>query len=219
AGSTVIICGRNSGKLEKAEKAIPGITAIRCDVGIAEQREKLAAEVLSRFPDLDILINNAGVQRYIDLKKGIKEVRSGENEVEINFTAPVELTSLLISHFLTRPSAAVINVSSGLGFMPMPIYNATKAALHTYSLVLRQQLKGTSVKVVEIVPPMVDTDLNKEGRNRAKMKYRGISIAEYIPSVIEGLENDSEIIFHGDAQDILTQPRGESEKKLLEPQW
>jgi short-subunit dehydrogenase involved in D-alanine esterification of teichoic acids len=88
-----------------------------------------------------------------------------------------------------------------------------------YYPVLRQQLKGTSVRVVEIVPPMVDTELNKKGRDRANIKFRGISVEKYIPNVIAGLEKDSEMIFYGDNRNILTEPREESEKRLLDPGW
>ena len=222
AKSRVIVCGRDREKLEKVKERFPDITGLQCDVGDAGQREKLAAEVLRRFPDLDILVNNAGIQRYIDLKKGRSELKAGEDEIAINFVAVVDLTSLFIGHLLKKPSAAVINVSSGLGFMPMlntPVYNATKAAIHTYSLVLRQQLKDTSVKVVEIVPTMVDTDLNKTGREAAHVQYRGVSLAEYIPTVIKGLANDADTIFYGGGEKILSEPRGESEKRLLNPSW
>ena len=219
--SRVIVCGRDREKLSTVKEKLPDITALPCDVGDTRQRKKLATEVLRRFPDLDILVNNAGIQRYIDLKKGYDELKSGEDEIAINFVSVVELTALFIDHLMKRPSA-VINVSSGLGFMPMlntPIYGATKAAIHTYTLVLRQQLKDTSVKVIEIVPPMVDTDLNKEGRDAAHIKFRGISVSEYIPAIVKGLKNDAEIIFYGDGDKIMTEPRGESEKRLLTPSW
>ena len=220
SGSRIIVCGRDRKKLSMVEKKFPGIAALPCDVGDVRQRENLAAKVLRRFHGLDILVNNAGIQRYIDLKKGYDELKSGEDEIAINFVSTVELTALFIGHMMSRASAAVINVSSGLGFTPMlnmPIYNATKAAIHTYSLVLRQQLKDTSVKVIEIVPPMVDTGLNKEGRDRAHLKFRGISLSEYIPTVIKGLENDAEMIFYGDGEKILSESRRESEKRLLTP--
>jgi uncharacterized oxidoreductase len=222
AKSRVIVCGRNREKLAAVKEKYPDITALPCDVGNAQQRKKLAEEVLRQFPDLDTLVNNAGIQRYIDLKKGYKELKSGEDEIAINFVAVVELTALFIGHLLKRRSASVINVSSGLGFMPMPatpVYSATKAAVHTYSLVLRQQLKDTSVKVIEIVPPMVDTDLNKEGRDAAHIEYRGISVAEYMPTIIRGFKNDEETIFHGDSRNIMAEPRGESERRLLTPSW
>lgn len=222
SSSTVIVCGRDKKKLAAVEKKFPEITTVRCDVSDALQRKNLAAEVLGRFGSLDILVNNAGIQRYIDLTEGFEELTSGEDEITTNFVAVIELTALFITHLLKQPSAAVVNVSSGLGFMPMPdmpIYCATKAAVHTYSLVLRQQLSGTSVRVVEIVPPMVDTDLNKEGRDRANLKFRGISLSDYIPTVIQGLENDEDTIFHGETKTIMSQPRSESEIRLLEPSW
>jgi len=220
--SRVIICGRDSEKLKKIKEQLPELTALPCDVGDARQRKALAAEVHSRFPNLDILINNAGIQRYIDLKKGYDELKSGEDEIAINFVSVVELTALFIEHLMKRPSAAIVNVSSGLGFMPMrntPVYSATKAAIHTYTLVLRQQLKDTSVKVIEIVPPMVDTDLNQTGRAAVQLKFRGVSLSEYIPSVIRGLQNDADMIFQGDGAKILAEPRSKSESSLLNPSW
>ena len=221
-GSRVIVCGRDRSRLSAVEEKFPGITALPCDVGDGKQRKDLAEEVMRRFPDLDILVNNAGIQRYVDLKKGYNELKSGEDEIAINFVSVVELTALFIGHLMKRPSAAIINVSSGLGFMPMqstPVYSATKAAIHTYTLVLRQQLRDTSVRVIEIVPTMVDTGLNREGRDDAHLKYRGVSLPEYIPTVISGLENDVEMIFHEDGAKILSEPRGESENRLLKPSW
>jgi uncharacterized oxidoreductase len=217
--SKVIVCGRNKEKLSTVKDKFPDMTVLPCDVGKASQRKKLAEDVLRRFPDLDVLVNNTGIQRYIDLKKGHDELKSGEDEIAINFIATVELTSLFIGHLMKRPSAAIINVSSGLGLMPMPntpVYSATKAAIHTYSLVLRQQLKDTSVKVIEIVPPMVDTDLNKEGRNAVRLKFRGISVSEYIQTVMKWLENDADTIFYSDGK---SEPREESESRLLNPSW
>jgi len=222
SNSRVIVCGRDRDKLRAVEEKWPEITAIRCHVGDARQRKNLAAEVLRRFPDLDILVNNAGIQRYLDLKKGYDELKSGEDEISINFVSVVELTALFIGHLLKRPSPAVINVSSVLGFMPMldtPVYNATKAAIHTYSLALRRQLKETAVKVIEIAPPMVDTGLNKKGRDAARLKFRGISVSEYIPTVIRGLEDDADMIFYGDGERIMSESRSESENRLLNPSW
>jgi uncharacterized oxidoreductase len=218
----VIVCGRDPQKLASVEKELPGITALRYDVGESRQREALAKEVLKRFPGLDILINNAGVQRTIDLKDGYDVLRTGEDEIAINFTGVVELTGLFINHLLQKPDAAVINVSSGLGLMPiarMPIYCATKSALHTYSMVLRAQLKDTSVKVVEILPPAVETDLNRTGRAGNPNRHFGIPVEEFIPSVMEKLESGAEIIFHGDGEKILSEPRNVTENRLLNPSW
>jgi uncharacterized oxidoreductase len=193
---------------------------LQCDVGDVRQREDLAGQVIQRFPHLDVLVNNAGVQRYVDLTLGYEALKSGEDEIAVNFVATVELTALFIAHLMKQPSAAIVNVSSGLGFTPMlgtPIYSATKAAVHTYSLVLRQQLASTSVRVVEIVPPMVDTDLNKQGRDAARLRFRGISLSEYVPTVVKGLENDVDTMFFGDGEKVMSGPRHQSETRLLEP--
>ncbi len=214
----VIMCGRDRKELSKVEKELPGVAALPCDVGDSREREKLAADVLRRFPDLDILVNNAGIQRYIDLTKGYEELKSGEDEIAINLVGTVELTALFIGHLLKRPSAAIVNVSSGLGFMPMrstPVYSATKAAVHTFSLVLREQLRDTAVRVVEVVPPMVDTNLNKEGRERAHLKYRGVGVSEYVPTIMKGLEKDADTVFYGEGASVMSEPRGESEVRLL----
>ena len=222
AKSRVIVCGRGRRKLAAVEKRFPEITTVRCDIGKARQRETLAKEVLTGFRGLDVLINNAGIQRYIDLKDGYEELKAGEDEIAVNLVATVELTALFIGRLLKQRSAAIINVSSGLGFMPMamtPIYNATKAAVHTYSLALRQQLKDTSVRVVEVVPPMVDTNLNKEGRDSARLEYRGIPLSEYIPTVVKGLKEDRDTIFYGDGGKVMSEPRSKSEGRLLNPFW
>jgi uncharacterized oxidoreductase len=214
----VIVCGRNRDMLARVKEKYPDIVAIPCDVGDSEQRKKLAVEVISRFPEVEILVNNAGIQRYIDLKKGYDELKSGEDEIAVNFVGLVELTGLFINHLMKKPAAAIMNVSSGLAFMPMPnmpIYCATKAAVHTYTLILRRQLRDTSVKVFEIVPAMVDTDLNRKGREAVPSNYRGISVAEYIPSVLKGLESDIETIFYGDRANVMFEVRSESEGRRL----
>jgi uncharacterized oxidoreductase len=221
-GSTVIVCARDEKGLVAVAARLPGVVTLPCDVADEQQRRDLAAEVLRSFPGLDVLVNNAGVQKYVDLKQGYAELKSGGDEIAVNFVAVVELTALFIEHLLSRPAAAVVNISSGLAFMPMPstpIYNATKAAVHTYSLVLRQQLKGTSVQVVEIVPPLVDTNLNREGREAAGQKFRGMSVQEYIPTVVKGVEDGVDTIFSSDRADLLTKPRGETESSLLNPSW
>jgi uncharacterized oxidoreductase len=221
-GSTVIVCGRDEQRLAEVAERLPGVVTMECDVADEQQREDLAAEVLRRFPDLDVLVNNAGIQRYIDLTKGYAELKSGGDEIAVNFVAVVELTALFIEHLLCMPWAAIVNVSSGLGFMPMrstPVYSATKAAVHTYSLVLRKQLADTTVRVVEIVPPAVDTNLNPEGRAATGGRFRGIGLTEYIPTVVEGLEGDADTIFYGDARTLPSRPRGESESSLLDPSW
>lgn len=104
--------------------------------------------------------------------------------------------------------------------MPMPntpVDSATKAAIHSYSLVLRQQFLDSSVRVIKVVLPMVDTGLNRAGRDANNLKLRGINVSKYNPTIINGLENDKDIIFYCDREKIMNDLRGESESRLFNP--
>lgn len=132
AGNEVIICGRRENKLAEAKGKLPLIHTRVCDVSKDKDRRELFAWARANFPNLNILVNNAGIQRMIDLTKGI-EALAGEDEIEINLKACVHLSALFIPFFMEKKEAAIVNVSSGLGFVPlaiMPVYCATKAALH-----------------------------------------------------------------------------------------
>jgi uncharacterized oxidoreductase len=165
AGSEVVICGRRAGKLQEARAAHPGFQTRVCDLGRPAEREALAAWAVREFPRLNVLVNNAGIQRRVRLADQEAWDLTRE-EIAVNFDAPVHLSRLFIPHLVSRPRAAVINVTSGLSFSPIagvPVYCATKAALHSFTLSLRHQLKDTPVRVVEIIPPAVDTDLGGPG--------------------------------------------------------
>jgi uncharacterized oxidoreductase len=191
AGSEVIICSRRDERLKAVKEIHPNLNIIRCDVSQADERERLAHWTLTHFPKLNVLVNNAGIQQYIDFRKGITDTQKGDLEIAINLVAPIQLTALLLPHLMTQDIGVVANVTSGLAFRPMPrapVYCVTKAGLHTYSMLLRQQLAETTVKVFEIIPPMVDTELNMEGR--AGLMDRGISVEAYIGTVMDGLARD-----------------------------
>jgi uncharacterized oxidoreductase len=116
------------------------VNAIRRDVSDAEERSALLDWTTRNFPDLNILVNNAGIQRQIDFRKGTKDLSAAEDEIETNLRAPVQLSALFIPHFMKQEEAAIVNVSSGLAFIPLaavPVYCATKAAIHSFSLSLR----------------------------------------------------------------------------------
>lgn len=160
-GCKVIICGRRSTKLVEAKLKFPSIETIVADVEFQEGRRALANTILKNFPQLDILINNAGIQRRIDISTG-EEWDLTQSEIAINLHAPIHLSQLLVEHLKSKSSSAIINVTSGLAFAPlsrMPVYCATKAAMHSFTISLRHQLTGTSVRVIEIIPPAVNTDL------------------------------------------------------------
>jgi len=193
AGSEVIICGRREERLLEAKGRLPGVHIRVCDVADREEQRRLCDWAVEHFPQLNVLVNNAGIQRDINLAGGAEAILAGDSEIAINLEAPILLAARLIPHLVEQPSAAIMTVSSGLIFRPaagVPIYCATKAGLHVYSQLLRQQLANTRIQVFELIPPMVDTELNKVGRDARNLTYRGITTEEYIASVVEGLERD-----------------------------
>ncbi|CAA9474309.1 MAG: hypothetical protein AVDCRST_MAG96-611 [uncultured Segetibacter sp.] len=157
-GNTVVICGRRQPKLDEAKKALPQVVTVQCDVSDREQRRELYRFCTEQYPNLNILVNNAGIQRVIDFKLGESDYLDGDKEVSVNLEAPLHLTALFVPDLMKQKVSAVINVSSGLGLVPLvqaPVYSATKAAMHSFSISLRRQLKDTTVKVFEILPPIV----------------------------------------------------------------
>ena len=183
AGSEVIICGRTEEALEQAKDKLPSLHIKRCDVAKEAEREALYEWAVTNFRDLNVLVNNAGIQRMIDFRKGTSDLirhraEDGEDEIDVNLRALIYMTALFTPHLMKQKEAAIINVSSGLAFYPMapmPVYCATKAAVHTFSLTLRQQLEGTPVKVFEMIPPMVDTNLDKGARKARGQTYFGLT--------------------------------------------
>jgi uncharacterized oxidoreductase len=214
AGNEVIICGRRENKLAEAKGRLPQIHTRVCDVSKDKDRCELIPWARSNFPNLNILVNNAGIQRMIDLTKGI-DALAGEDEIEINLKAGVHLSALFIPLFLEKKEAALINVSSGLGFIPlaiMPVYCATKAALHSFSISLRHQLRDTPIRVFEIIPPMVDTELDRGGRDRRGQEYRGIPPGEVARAVISALEKNDFEVAVGMAENLRAGSRANPEQ-------
>ncbi len=227
-GSTVIVTGRREGKLLEARAKLPGLHVRVCDVADAAQREDLAKWAVERFPALNVLVNNAGIQRDIDLTKGVEDLLSGEDELKVDLEAPIYLSALLLPHFLRQERAAILNVTSGIAFVPSvksPLYSATKAALHTFSIALRQRLKETDVRVFEVVPPMVlDTGLNAEGRAKSRAAAGGVpdevrfaflkppSSATFAAHVLAKLAEDVPEIGYGTSEAWLKAPREELDR-------
>jgi uncharacterized oxidoreductase len=205
AGNEVIICGRRESKLKEAKNKLPQIHIRACDLSKDKERESLYNWVTSNFRNLNILVNNAGIQRMIDFKTGIHELVNGEDEIDINLKGYVHLSAYFIPYLLKKKEAAIINISSGLGFIPiaaMPVYCATKAAIHSFSLSLRHQLKDTPVRVFEIIPPTVDTELDKGTREARGMKDRGIHSSEVAGAVMKALESNAYELAVGAAENL-----------------
>mgnify|MGYP006266473063 CR=1 FL=1 len=205
AGNEVIICGRRENKLKEAKNKLPQIHTKVCDLSQEKERESLYRWVNAHFNNLNILINNAGIQRMVNLKKGTRDLFNGEDEIEINLAAPISLSAYFIPLFLKQKEAAIINISSGLCFVPiaaMPVYCATKSAIHSFSLSLRHQLRDTSIKVFEIIPPIVDTELDKGARGERGQEDRGIPPSKVAEATLKALKNDDCEIAVGMAENL-----------------
>jgi uncharacterized oxidoreductase len=207
AGSVVIVCGRRKSKLQAAKHKLPALHIRLCDVSTESQRRGLLRWTTTRFPSLNILINNAGIQRQMDFTSPTvtKLPSTKDDEVTINLAAPIRLCALFTPKLLKRKTAAIVNISSGLAFVPiamMPIYCATKAAIHSFTLSLRHQLRDTSVRVFEAAPPTTDTELDRSFAGEQEEAYRGISPQEVAAAIIEGMKADKEQIIVGEAQGL-----------------
>ena len=215
AGNTVIICGRRKDKLQEAKKKLPPIHIHTCDLSKDKERQALFIWTKENFKGMNILINNAGVQAMIDLKKGDQKPANSKNEIETNLVAPIRLSALFIPWLTKRKEAAIMNVSSGLAFVPiaaMPVYCATKAALHSFTVSLRHQLKDTSIKVFELVPPMVDTELDQGAAEEGDSEYRGIPPSEVAQAALSAMAADEYEILVGEAKTLAQRARKNPER-------
>jgi uncharacterized oxidoreductase len=161
-GNQVIISGRRQDALDNTTKANPGIVSLTLDINDPEAIQKFAARVTAEYPSLNVLINNAGIMKAENLQQLPAGLADSEAIIATNLLGPIRLTAALLPHLQKQTHAAIMNVSSGLAFVPLPVtptYSATKAALHSYTVSLRVQLAGTPVEVIEIIPPAVATDL------------------------------------------------------------
>jgi uncharacterized oxidoreductase len=198
--NTVIVCGRSQQKLDAVRQRYPQIHTIRCDIADSEELERAVDTIQKEFPQLNMLINNAGVQYRYDFSAGENTLSKIDEEVTVNLTALMRSTHMLLPVLARQPSAAVINVSSLLGFIPKksaPVYCATKAAVHAFSRSLRYQLAGTTIKVFEIVPPLVDTDMAK-----GQMEFK-MSPAALVQEALQNVRRDRYEIQVGRAKGLI----------------
>ncbi|HVB03004.1 MAG TPA: SDR family NAD(P)-dependent oxidoreductase [Chitinophagaceae bacterium] len=207
SGNTVIICGRRADRLQEISHQYPAIITRKSDLQSATERITLCDWVLSRHPALNMLINNAGIQLMGDLTRPLDSGRIS-SEVETNLVAPIHLVSLLAPTLSAKESAAIINISSGLAFVPisfMPVYCATKAAIHSLTLSLRYQLRNTPVKVFEVIPPSVDTELGHDRRPDKSSSHGGMPVNEFIREAMQAIKLDLLEAPIGDAKNLRDQ--------------
>ena len=159
-GNDVIVAGRRLDALEETIAGRTGMHAITLDVESAESIAAFAAKLVADHPRLNVVFNNAGMMRTDDLSRG-DGLNGAEETIVTNLLGPIRLNAALVDHLTAQADAAIVNVSSGLAFVPLtkaPVYSATKAAIHSYTVTLREQLRG-SVEVIELAPPAVQTGL------------------------------------------------------------
>ena len=203
----VILCGRNRERLRAAKKRLPEIYVRVCDVSVSRSRPALVEWLVSGFKDFNLLVNNAGIQRSVDFLKGPRDLAEADEEIATNLTAPIHLSALLIPHLRRKKEAAIVNISSGLAFTPLaavPVYCATKAAVHSLSLCLRHQLRDTSVRVFEIAPPMVSTGLAGKRKRPEETGYTMSAKAVAI-GILDALERNVDEVALGAAANLRAQ--------------
>jgi uncharacterized oxidoreductase len=219
-GNQVIISGRRQGHLAEVTKANPGMQAVELDVQDPDAILAVCKALIAAHPNLNAVINNAGVM-YLDDTSTEMDDAQVDSIVATNLLGPIRVTSALIEHLKRQPAAYVMNVSSGLAFTPMSftsVYCATKAAIHSYSMTSRYKLKQSNVKVIEIVPPWVQTDLlnSKDNPNAMpladfiteSMKLLGTDADEILVERVKPLRNNAgpnEAAFFNKFQEMVAQ--------------
>jgi uncharacterized oxidoreductase len=188
-GNQVIVSGRRKSHLAELTKANPGMQSIELNVEDPKSIAAAAKKLIAEYPNLNVLINNAGIMRADDAAAAIDEITL-LSTVTTNLLGPIRMTSALIDHLKRQPAATVINVSSGLAFVPLAssaVYSATKAAMHSYTQSMRYKLKGSSVNVLELAPPWVQTDLLN-----SKDEPRAMPLPQFIDETMTVLGTDSQ---------------------------
>jgi uncharacterized oxidoreductase len=186
-GNHVIIAGRRKQVLDQTTGANPGMTSLALDIENPAGIRSFAADLAVFYPALNVLINNAGIMRVERFQAQQEDVASAESTIATNLLGPIRLTAALLPLLQKQPHSAIINVSSGLGFVPLtltPTYCATKAAIHSYTQSLRYQLQASTIEVLELIPPYVATDL-MDGASDP----RAMPLGKFIAEVMEILKS------------------------------
>lgn len=187
-GNKVIISGRRKGHLAATIEANPGMDSIELDVADPASIRRVAEELIAKYPNLNVLINNAGIMQIDDASTSIDDELISSTIVT-NLMGPIRLTSALVDHLKKQESAAILIVSSVLGFTPMAmtaVYSSTKAALHSYSQSLRFKLRHTPVRVIEVIPPWVRTELLNSSK-----EPRAMPLDEFLQGTMDALATDA----------------------------
>ena len=198
-GNTVIVTGRDAGRIAEARRRLPGLHGIVSDVADPVSIEALHREATATFPALDVLVNNAGIMRNLDLTRA-RTLADVTREIDVNLRGPVHMVQQFLPQLLARKQSAIVNISSGLAFVPLaisPVYSAAKAALHAYTRALRVQLAGSPVQVFELAPPPVETRLMRAEFEAELQQSKGMAAEDLVRAAIVGIERGREEIRPG----------------------
>jgi uncharacterized oxidoreductase len=185
-GNQIVIAGRRQSVLDETTAANLGMKSLQLDIESPAAIRAFATKLAADFPSLNVLINNAGIMRAEKLPAQQPDLADAESIVATNLLGPIRLIAALLSHLQKQPHSAIVNVSSGLAFLPLvltPTYCATKAAIHSYTQSLRYQLRATQIEVLELIPPYVATDLMSGASDP-----RAMPLDKFIAEVMEILK-------------------------------
>lgn len=198
-GANIIVTGRNLKTLRQAKESFPSIHIFQSDVSKPEQIEQLYKEVTKAFPTLNILINNAGLMRQLDLQRATWDPENMNAEITTNLSGTINMVHRFLPHLLQQKQAAIVNVSSGIAFIPYsiaPVYSAAKAGVHAYTQALRLQLTKTSVKVFELMPPGVKTNIHNNWQLKPPER-RLMQVDKMVEESVHGILRDKTEITPG----------------------
>lgn len=193
--NTVILTGRDQHKIEEAQKKLPEVRVFQSDVSDAGAISLLFNAVIQKFPKVNVLINNAGIMRKINLASDEeqKDLQDISREIETNLVGPIRMVQQFLPYLKRQENAAIVNVSSGLAFIPLPIapvYCAAKAGLHSFTQSLRVQLRNTNIKVFELAPPMTRTPLFSGDIHADDVNIRMMDVSRMVSIAIKGIAED-----------------------------
>lgn len=201
----VIVTGRNEKRLQKVKDELAGVVAIKSDVSNPDDIKKLYEQVAKEFPELNILINNAGIMWTINLQNHGLAANDLTKELDINVKGTIWMNDAFLPLLKGKKNAATVTVSSGLAFVPLPVspvYCATKAALHSYTLSLREQLRNTTVKVFELAPPATETDLLADASEEDMKGISVMKVEALVADFLKGFSKDKFEICPGQASQL-----------------
>ena len=219
-GNQVIISGRREDRLKEICAANPGMRYFVLDVREPAAIREVARKVMAEFSSLNCVFSNAGIQRRLEFASWIPLNQEDllDDEISTNFLGVIRIAAEFIPHLIRQPNATLVNISSGLAFVPIarfPVYCATKAAVHSFTLSLRHQLKGSGVKVIELIPPYVGTELGGPQKPVGPGGPQPMPLHSFVEQAMEALASDGDEFAIGDARNLVAATSPDTVRKIF----